>query len=96
MLFAIADGAEPDTAGMTLLWARIKFARGDLGGALQALLAAETMNSQLPGIHIQMGERCCPFAPVAECENCLRESNCPGRGQRACLSRAVNRLSPPW
>ena len=56
VLFAIADGAEPDTAGMTLLWARIKLARGDLGGALQALLAAETMNSQLPGIYIQIGD----------------------------------------
>ena len=56
MLFAIADGAEPGTAGMTLLWARIKLARGDLGGALQALLTAETMNPHLPGIHIQIGD----------------------------------------
>src|SRR5438094_1639454 len=56
VLFAIADGAEPGTAGMTLLWARIKLARGDLGGALQALLTAETMNSQLPGIYIQIGD----------------------------------------
>ena len=56
VLFAIADGAEPDTAGMTLLWARIKLARGDLGGALQALLAAEAMNPQLPGIYIQIGD----------------------------------------
>ena len=56
VLFAIADGAEPGTAGMTLLWARIKLARGDLGGALQALLAAEAMNPQLPGIYIQIGD----------------------------------------
>ena len=56
LLFAIADGAEPDTAGMTLLWARIKLARGDLGGGLQALLAAEAMNSELPGIYIQIGD----------------------------------------
>src|SRR5947208_7465927 len=56
VLFAIADGAEPGTAGMTLLWARIKLARGDLGGALQALLRAEAMNSQLPGIYIQIGD----------------------------------------
>ena len=55
-LFAIADGAEPGTAGMTLLWAKIKLARGDLGGALQALLAAEAMNPQLPGIYIQIGD----------------------------------------
>src|SRR5438552_1196485 len=56
VLFAIADGPEPSTAGMTLLWARIKLARGDLGGALQALLTAEAMNPQLPGIHIQIGD----------------------------------------
>ena len=56
VLFAIADGSDPDTAGMTLLWARIKLARGDLGGALQALLAAEAMNPQLPGIYIQIGD----------------------------------------
>jgi tetratricopeptide (TPR) repeat protein len=56
VLFAIADGAEPGTAGMTLLWARIKLARGDLGGALQALLTAEAMNPQLPGIYIQIGD----------------------------------------
>src|SRR5712671_804626 len=56
VLFAIADGAEPGTAGMTLLWGRIKLARGDLGGALQALLTAEAMNPQLPGIYIQIGD----------------------------------------
>src|SRR5207248_8691838 len=56
VLFAIADGAEPGTAGMTLLWARIKLARGDLGGGLQALLAAEAMNPELPGVYIQIGD----------------------------------------
>jgi predicted AlkP superfamily phosphohydrolase/phosphomutase/tetratricopeptide (TPR) repeat protein len=56
VLIAIADGAEPATAGMTLLWARIKLARGDLGGALQALLAAEAMNPHLPGIYVQIGD----------------------------------------
>jgi predicted AlkP superfamily phosphohydrolase/phosphomutase/tetratricopeptide (TPR) repeat protein len=56
VLFAIADGGEPDTAATKLLWARIKLARGDLGGALQALLAAEAMNPQLPGIYIQIGD----------------------------------------
>src|SRR5204862_7306372 len=30
--------------------------RCDLGGALQELLAAEAMNPQLPGIHIQIGD----------------------------------------
>ncbi|MGH8094271.1 MAG: alkaline phosphatase family protein [Chthoniobacterales bacterium] len=56
LLFAVADGGEPDTANTMLLWARIKLARGDLGGALQALLAAEALNPQLPGIYIQIGD----------------------------------------
>jgi predicted AlkP superfamily phosphohydrolase/phosphomutase/Flp pilus assembly protein TadD len=56
VLFAIADGGEPDTAATKLLWARIRLARGDLGGALQALLAAEALNPQLPGIYIQIGD----------------------------------------
>jgi predicted AlkP superfamily phosphohydrolase/phosphomutase/tetratricopeptide (TPR) repeat protein len=56
VLFAMADGAEPGAAGMTLLWARIKLARGDFGGALQALLTAEAMNPQVPGICIQIGD----------------------------------------
>ena len=41
---------------MKLLWARIKLARGDLGGALQALLAAEAMDPESPGIYIQLGD----------------------------------------
>jgi predicted AlkP superfamily phosphohydrolase/phosphomutase/tetratricopeptide (TPR) repeat protein len=56
LLFAIADGGEPDSAATKLLWARIKLGRVDLGGALQALLAAEAMNPQLPGIYIQIGD----------------------------------------
>ncbi len=56
LLFAIADGAEPDTASTRLLWSRIKLARGDLGGALHALLAAEAMNPRLPGIYVQLGD----------------------------------------
>src|SRR5882724_7431144 len=56
VLFAMADGAEPGAAGMSLLWAKIKLARGDLGGALQALLAAEAMNPQVPGVYIQIGD----------------------------------------
>lgn len=56
VLFAIADGGEPDTAATKLLWAQIKLARGDLGGALQAVLAAEAMNPQLPGIYVQIGD----------------------------------------
>jgi tetratricopeptide (TPR) repeat protein len=45
-----------DTAATKLLWARIKLARGDLGGALRALLEAEAMNPQLPGVYIQIGD----------------------------------------
>ncbi len=56
LLFAIADGGEPDTAATKLLWARIKLARGDLGGALQALLAAEAINPRFPGVYIQIGD----------------------------------------
>ena len=39
--------ASPTRAGGKLLWARIKLARGDLGGALRALLEAEAMNPQI-------------------------------------------------
>ncbi len=56
VLYTIADGGEPDAPGTKLLWARIKLARGDLGGALRALLDAEAMNPQLPGIYIQIGD----------------------------------------
>ena len=56
LLAAMSGGPEPDSAGMKLLWARIKLARGDLGGALQALLAAEAMDPQSPGIYIQLGD----------------------------------------
>ena len=56
LLTAMSDAPEPDSAGMKLLGARIKLARGDLGGALQALLAAEAMNPQSPGIYIQLGD----------------------------------------
>jgi predicted AlkP superfamily phosphohydrolase/phosphomutase/predicted Zn-dependent protease len=56
LLGAMADGAEPDTASGKLLWARIKLARGDLGGALKALLEAEEMAPQTPGIYVQLGD----------------------------------------
>jgi predicted AlkP superfamily phosphohydrolase/phosphomutase/Flp pilus assembly protein TadD len=56
VLFAIADGGEPDSAATKLLWARIKLARGDIGGALEALLAAEAMNPRTPGLYIQIGD----------------------------------------
>jgi predicted AlkP superfamily phosphohydrolase/phosphomutase/tetratricopeptide (TPR) repeat protein len=56
LLCAVADGEEPDTAGGKLLWARVKLARGDLGGALRALLEAEEAAPQNPGIYLQLGD----------------------------------------
>ena len=56
LLCAIADGNEPGTASAKLLWARVKLARGDLGGALRALLEAEAAAPQNPGIYLQLGE----------------------------------------
>ena len=56
LLRAISDGDEPDTAFGKLLWARVKLARGDLGGALQALLKAEAAAPQNSGIYLQLGE----------------------------------------
>ena len=56
LLIAMSDGPESDSPGIKLLWAKIKLVRGDLGGALQALLAAEAMNPEAPGIYIQLGD----------------------------------------
>ncbi len=56
LLTQIADGSEPDSPGLMLLWARVKLARGDLGGALKALLSAEAMNPRSPNIYIQLGD----------------------------------------
>jgi tetratricopeptide (TPR) repeat protein len=56
LLCAISDGHEPDTANGKLLWARVKLARGDLGGALRALLEAEAAAPQNPSIYLQLGE----------------------------------------
>ncbi len=66
LLAAIADGEEAETASTGLLWARIKLARGDLGGALQALLAAEALNPRLPGIYVQIGDT---YARLLQWEN---------------------------
>jgi predicted AlkP superfamily phosphohydrolase/phosphomutase/tetratricopeptide (TPR) repeat protein len=56
LLCAIADGEEPDTASGKLLWARVKLARGDLGGALRALLEAEGAAPQIASIYLQLGD----------------------------------------
>ena len=66
LLSAIADGEEPDTASGKLLWARIKLVRGDLGGALRALLEAEEMAPQTPGIYVQLGDA---YARLAQLPN---------------------------
>ena len=56
LLSAISDDEEPDTAGGMLLWARVKLARGDLGGALRALLEAEEKAPQMAGVYLQLGD----------------------------------------
>lgn len=55
LLWAASDNAAPGNATTMLLLAKIKLARGDFGGGLQALLATEAMNSQTPGIYTQIG-----------------------------------------
>jgi predicted AlkP superfamily phosphohydrolase/phosphomutase/tetratricopeptide (TPR) repeat protein len=68
LLCAIADGHEPDTAGGKLLWARVKLARGDLGGALRALLEAEEAAPQNAGIYLQLGEA---YLRLAQLQNAV-------------------------
>ncbi len=66
LLRATADGGDPDTASGKLLFARIKLARGELGGALAAVLAAEGLNPRLPGIYVQIGDT---YARLFQWEN---------------------------
>jgi predicted AlkP superfamily phosphohydrolase/phosphomutase/tetratricopeptide (TPR) repeat protein len=56
LLSAMADGGEPDTPPGKLLLARIKLVRGDLGGALGALLAAEETAAPMPSLYVQLGD----------------------------------------
>jgi predicted AlkP superfamily phosphohydrolase/phosphomutase/predicted Zn-dependent protease len=56
IIAAVSDGSELGTASIMLLSARIKLARGDYNGGLQALLAAEGMNPNMPGIYTQIGD----------------------------------------
>jgi predicted AlkP superfamily phosphohydrolase/phosphomutase/tetratricopeptide (TPR) repeat protein len=72
LLFAIADGREPDTAAGELLWARVKLARGDLGGALKALLEAEAAAPQNPSIYLQLGEA---YLRLAQLQNAISAFN---------------------
>jgi tetratricopeptide (TPR) repeat protein len=55
VISAMSDNGVPEHALTMLLLARIKFARGDLGGSYQSLLAAEAMNPQIPGVYTQIG-----------------------------------------
>ncbi len=66
LLCAIADGKEPGSASGQLLWARVKLARGDLGGALRALLEAEAAAPKVPGIYLQLGDA---YLRLAQLEN---------------------------
>ena len=56
VLRAIADGGEPDAPATLLLFAKIKIARGDLGGGLKGLLDAEAMDPSSPNIYLQIGQ----------------------------------------
>jgi tetratricopeptide (TPR) repeat protein len=53
---AVSDGSESGSASMMLLSAKIKLARGDYAGGLQALLGAEATNPHMPGIYTQIGD----------------------------------------
>jgi predicted AlkP superfamily phosphohydrolase/phosphomutase/tetratricopeptide (TPR) repeat protein len=68
LLCAIADGHEPDTAAGKLLWARVKLARSDLGGALKALLEAEEAAPENPQIYLQLGEA---YVRLAQLQNAI-------------------------
>lgn len=56
LLWAASDNSEPQGATSLLLIAKIKLARGDLGGGLQSLLAVEGLNSGSPGIYTQIAD----------------------------------------
>ena len=55
VISAMSDNGAPEHALTMLLLAKIKFARGDLGGSYESLLAAEAMNPQLPDVYTQIG-----------------------------------------
>ena len=66
LLFVACDNSQPDSTPAMLLLAKIKLARGDLGGGLQTLLAAEALNPRTPGIYIQIGDA---YAGLLQWEN---------------------------
>ena len=55
VISAMSDNGVPEHALTMLLLAKIKFARGDLGGSYESLLAAEAMNPQISGVYTQIG-----------------------------------------
>src|SRR5215831_6118141 len=68
LLCAMSDGHGPDTASGKLLWARVKLARGDLGGALRALLETEAAAPQNPSFYLQLGEA---YLRLAQLQNAV-------------------------
>lgn len=66
LLLAMHDDRPPDNPTSLLLLARIKLARGDLGGGLQSLLAAEAMNPKLANVCVQLGDA---YARLHQWEN---------------------------
>jgi predicted AlkP superfamily phosphohydrolase/phosphomutase/tetratricopeptide (TPR) repeat protein len=56
LLAATYDNPDANNAAATLLLAKIRLARGDFDGGLEALLAAEAANPWTTGIYIQIGE----------------------------------------
>ena len=55
VISAMSDNGVPEHALTMLLLAKIKFARGDLGGSYESLLAAEAMNPGIPDVYTQIG-----------------------------------------
>ena len=55
VISAISDNGVPQHVLTILLLAKIKFARGDLGGSYESLLAAEAMNPQISDVYTQIG-----------------------------------------
>ena len=70
-----------------LLLAKIKFARGDLGGSYESLLAAEAMNPQLPDVYTQIGNAYRAFVSMGQCASRLRK----GDRNRSQTTRSLSR-----
>ncbi|HEY1769957.1 MAG TPA: alkaline phosphatase family protein [Chthoniobacterales bacterium] len=66
LLRAICDEGEADHPAAALLLARIKLARGDLGGALAHLHRAEAANPRAPALYSQIGDN---YARLLQWEN---------------------------